>query len=68
MRTALKKIYDSKDYQGFMANRGLGLTYADAKGFVINDYQNELENRWVATLRSKYPVKVNEAAFKALLQ
>ena len=30
---ALKKIYDSKDYQGFMANRGLGLTYADAKGF-----------------------------------
>jgi hypothetical protein len=35
---------------------------------VINDYQNELENRWVATLRSKYPVKVNEAAFKALLQ
>lgn len=30
---ALKKIYDSKDYQSFMANRGLGLTYADAKGF-----------------------------------
>ena len=31
--TALKKIYDSKEYQGFMANRGFGLTYADAKGF-----------------------------------
>lgn len=30
---ALKKIYDSKDYQGFLANRGFGLTYADAKGF-----------------------------------
>lgn len=30
---ALKKIYDSKDYQGFIANRGFGLAYADAKGF-----------------------------------
>ncbi len=30
---ALKKIYDSKDYQSFIANRGFGLTYADAKGF-----------------------------------
>ena len=31
--TALKKIYDSKDYQSFIANRGFGLSYADAKGF-----------------------------------
>ncbi len=31
--TALKKIYDSKEYQSFIANRGFGLTYADAKGF-----------------------------------
>ena len=30
---ALKKIYDSKDYQGFMAGRGFGTIYADAKGF-----------------------------------
>ena len=52
------KVYPQKEPRSFQ----------DAKGFVINDYQNELENRWVATLRSKYPVKVNEAAFKALLQ
>ncbi|MEY2803224.1 MAG: hypothetical protein RL657_560 [Pseudomonadota bacterium] len=31
--TALKKIYDSKDYQTFMAGRGLGMLYADGKGF-----------------------------------
>jgi tripartite-type tricarboxylate transporter receptor subunit TctC len=31
--TALKKIYDSKDYQTFMAGRGLGMIYADGKGF-----------------------------------
>jgi peptidyl-prolyl cis-trans isomerase SurA len=52
------KVYPQKEPRSFQ----------DAKGFVINDYQNELENRWVATLRSKYPVKVNEAAFKALVQ
>jgi tripartite-type tricarboxylate transporter receptor subunit TctC len=30
---ALKKIYDSKDYQSFMSGRGFGVIYADAKGF-----------------------------------
>ena len=30
---AMKKIYDSKDYQGFMSSRGFGTIYADAKGF-----------------------------------
>jgi len=30
---AMKKIYDSKDYQSFMAGRGFGVIYADAKGF-----------------------------------
>jgi peptidyl-prolyl cis-trans isomerase SurA len=52
------KVYPQKEPRSF----------PDAKGFVINDYQNELENRWVTTLRSKYPVKVNEAVFKTLLQ
>ncbi|MFM7522983.1 MAG: tripartite tricarboxylate transporter substrate binding protein [Betaproteobacteria bacterium] len=29
----LKKIYDSKAFQDFMASRGFGVTYADAKAF-----------------------------------
>ena len=33
LAAALKKIYDSKDYQNFMAGRGFGVIYADAKGF-----------------------------------
>jgi hypothetical protein len=40
----------------------------DARGFVINDYQNYLEEKWIAELRKKYPVTVNEAVFKTLLQ
>ena len=30
----LKKVYDSKEFQGFMASRGFGITWADPKGFV----------------------------------
>ena len=40
--------------------------FADAKGFVINDYQEYLENRWIESLKKKYPVKLNEAVFSSL--
>jgi tripartite-type tricarboxylate transporter receptor subunit TctC len=33
LSAALKNIYESKDYQNFMAQRGLGTIYADGKGF-----------------------------------
>ena len=41
--------------------------FDDAKGLVINDYQNYLEQQWVAQLKKKYPVKVNEKVFQSLL-
>jgi peptidyl-prolyl cis-trans isomerase SurA len=41
--------------------------FDDAKGLVINDYQNVLEQEWLKQLRIKYPVKVNEAVLKKLL-
>ncbi|HTL08165.1 MAG TPA: peptidylprolyl isomerase [Chitinophagaceae bacterium] len=40
-------------------------SFEDARGFVINDYQAFLENQWIATLRTKYPVKVNEAVLQS---
>jgi peptidyl-prolyl cis-trans isomerase SurA len=43
-------------------------SFDEAKGFVINDYQNQLEAVWVADLRKKYPVKVNEAVLKEMLK
>ena len=42
--------------------------FDDARGFVINDYQNYLEEKWIIELKKKYPVAVNEAVFKTLLQ
>jgi peptidyl-prolyl cis-trans isomerase SurA len=41
-------------------------SFDDARGLVINDYQNELENEWIARLKKKYPVKVDEAVLKGL--
>ncbi|MEO8853567.1 MAG: peptidylprolyl isomerase [Ginsengibacter sp.] len=41
--------------------------FEDARGLVINDYQNYLEENWISQLRKKYPVKVNETVFKSLL-
>jgi tripartite-type tricarboxylate transporter receptor subunit TctC len=33
LTTALKKAYESKDYNEFMSNRGFGVKWADAAGF-----------------------------------
>ncbi|MFM2135325.1 MAG: hypothetical protein RL021_725 [Bacteroidota bacterium] len=32
----------------------------EAKGLITADYQSSLEKEWIAQLRSKYPVKVNQ--------
>jgi peptidyl-prolyl cis-trans isomerase SurA len=52
------KLYDANMQRSF----------AEARGLVINDYQNILEQQWVAELRKKYPVKVNEVVFKEMVK
>jgi peptidyl-prolyl cis-trans isomerase SurA len=43
-------------------------SFDDARGLVINDYQNVMEDKWIEDLKKKYPVKVNEDVFKSLLK
>jgi peptidyl-prolyl cis-trans isomerase SurA len=40
--------------------------YTDVRGLVVADYQEALEKEWVADLRRKYAVKVNEEVLKTV--
>ncbi|MEO5684025.1 MAG: peptidylprolyl isomerase [Chitinophagaceae bacterium] len=39
--------------------------FDDARGFVINDYQSFLEDKWIENLKKKYPVKVYDAVLQS---
>ena len=41
---------------------------SEARGYVIADYQDELERRWVKELENTYEVSLNDAAFEALVR
>lgn len=41
-------------------------TIAEAKGMITADYQNHLEKEWLAYLKNKYTVKVNEDVLKTV--
>ena len=40
--------------------------YNDDRGKIVTDYQDYLEKLWVATLREKYPVVINEEVWNEL--
>jgi len=39
---------------------------ADARGYIIADYQAQLEKEWIEELREKYPVTIDQAVLKTL--
>lgn len=38
------------------------------KGYVIADYQAELEAKWINELRAKYPVQVNDSVLRSMIR
>jgi len=41
---------------------------SEVKGYVVADYQENLEKQWIAQLRQKYPVSINEQVFQSLVK
>jgi peptidyl-prolyl cis-trans isomerase SurA len=42
-------------------------SFEEAKALVVNDYQNDLEARWMQVLQKKYPVTINQSVWSALV-
>lgn len=51
-----------------MGASGTLRSFDEARGFVVNDYQQTLEEIWVNELKKKYPVKINELAWQQVLK
>jgi peptidyl-prolyl cis-trans isomerase SurA len=47
-------------------NQAAPRSFEEARGLVINDYQNELEEKWIAQLKKKYPVVINQPVVKSM--
>ncbi|MCU0346418.1 MAG: peptidylprolyl isomerase [Saprospiraceae bacterium] len=43
-------------------------TLQDARGYVVADYQDHLEKKWLESLRKEYKVKTNEKVFNSLVK
>jgi peptidyl-prolyl cis-trans isomerase SurA len=63
---------DLPDGKGFMSVEKIippaPKSLEETRGYIIADYQDQLEKEWVASLRKKYPVKVNEGVLKSLVK
>ncbi|MDX1477264.1 MAG: peptidylprolyl isomerase [Saprospiraceae bacterium] len=40
----------------------------EARGYIIADYQDQLERAWIESLKERYPVEINEGVLKRLIK
>ncbi|MGE5107696.1 MAG: peptidylprolyl isomerase, partial [Sphingobacteriales bacterium] len=67
----LKNEQDGSSVFSYIVNvyREVGLrNFEEARGLVINDYQQVLEDKWIEKLKKKYPVKVDEKVLGELIK
>ena len=71
-KEGVSEIYEHNDsYHVVLVNSVLpagGKTLEEAKGKVISDYQNYIEDNWVKTLNERFEVKLNEDVLERIKQ
>ena len=40
--------------------------FVNVRGIVLSNYQSEIENRWIKSLRDKYKVEINKKSLKKI--
>lgn len=43
-------------------------SFEQSKAFLINDYQQQLENNWIDSLKKRYPIVINQQTVKGILE
>ncbi|MFD1063556.1 peptidylprolyl isomerase [Winogradskyella litorisediminis] len=69
-KSGVSKIYNHNgSYQVYVIKAILPAapkTLKEARGSVVNDYQNEIESQWLSELRNRFKVKVNDKVLNAI--
>jgi peptidyl-prolyl cis-trans isomerase SurA len=64
----ISKIYNHHDsYHVILVNEVISKTHKtldEARGKIVSDYQTQIENDWITSLRARYTVKVNSKVLK----
>lgn len=70
MKEGVSKIYHFNDaFHVLMINKVMpaaNKTFEEARGRVISDYQNNIEENWLKSLNERYKVEVNDKALKSV--
>lgn len=64
--TGLRNYYETVKYKYPSHNTDTPKPFEEVKASIINEYQTYLEAKWIARLREKYPVYINEALFSTI--
>jgi peptidyl-prolyl cis-trans isomerase SurA len=65
--TKLEEFYEKIKFD-YLNSAGVPKPFADIRSAVLTEYQNELEKVWIAGLKEKYPVWINEDLFELILK
>ena len=67
-------VIASKDFKTFKFYKILDIIPAgpkklsEARGYIVADYQEELEKKWVAALKDEYKVKIKKSVVRSLIK